>query len=425
MLAGQSLGARPGWLGRFFGVSTCTALALLLVAPSPRLQAQTETQQGSQEQPRSEKSNAGDAARPSESKAGPAQNGQSQTVPEEYRFAAGLYRQQRWDLAADAFRKFIKNHPDHERVPYARLYLGLTLVNADKYAEARDVLRAYVRDYPQSKSLPDALYRAGECSYLLDDLKSADRELGRFVKEYPRHELVEWALPYFGDSKLRLKEPAAARDSFKTALEQFPRSRLADDSKFGLARAYEELHQDRAAAEMYEQLAEDKNGPRAPQALMNLATIRFRGGKFEEASQTFLRLPADFPKSSLVGAAHLNAGFALYELALSAGDGRIRPRGRGQAAGRRRRVLEGAERKGAGRLSAGAQPAQGDVRRRSQGAARRRSPLLLGRMRAADGPLRQGEAALSGGRRKISQGGPGRRRTALCRRGGHARGRDR
>ena len=84
----------------------------------------------------------------------------------------------------------------------------LTLVNADKYAEARDVLRAYVRDYPQSKSLPDSLYRAGECSYLLDDLKSADRELGRFVKEYPRHELVEWALPYLGDSKLRLKEVA-------------------------------------------------------------------------------------------------------------------------------------------------------------------------------------------------------------------------
>jgi cellulose synthase operon protein C len=305
MLAGQSLGARPGWLGRIFGVSTCAALAFLLVAPSARSQAQAP----------SDKPNAGDAARPSESKAGPAQNGQSQTVPEEYRFAAGLYRQQRWDLAADAFRKFIKNHPDHERVPYARLYLGLTLVNADKYAEARDVLRAYVRDYPQSKSLPDSLYRAGECSYLLYDLKSADRELGRFVKEYPRHELVEWALPYLGDSKLRLKEPAAARDAFKTALEQFPRSRLADDSKFGLARAYEELHQDRSAAEMYEQLAEDKNGPRAPQALMNLATIRFRGGKFEEASQTFLRLPADFPKSSLIGAAHLNAGFALYELA--------------------------------------------------------------------------------------------------------------
>src|SRR5580704_6916731 len=290
MLAGQSTGARPGWLGRFLRL-TCAALAGLVVAPAARSEVQPET---------------------------PAQSSQStpaKTVPEEYRFAAGLYRQQRWDLAAEAFRKFIKNHPDHERVPYARLYLGLTLVNADKYADAREVLRAYVRDYPQSRSLPDALYRAGECSYLLDDLQSAERELGRFVKDYPRHELVEWALPYLGDSQLRLKEPAAARDSFKTALERFPKSRLADDSRFGLARAYEDLHQDRAAGEVYAELAADKNSVRAPQALLNLATVRFRTGQFEEASQAFLRLAEEFPKSSLVGAAHLNAGFAFYQLA--------------------------------------------------------------------------------------------------------------
>ncbi len=323
MLAGRSSFARPRWLGCVL-VLSCAGLVVALTAAAARAQNSSEGSQapGSQapgSPSPSESSGTANDQSGTESRrdsASPTQRpNASQSVPEEYRFAAGLYRQQRWDVAADAFRKFIKNHPDHERVPYARLYLGLTLVNADKYAEARDVLRAYVRDYPQSKSLPDALYRAGECSYLLDDLKSADRELGRFVKEYPRHELVEWALPYLGDSKLRLKDPAAARDLFKTALEQFPHSRLTDDSRFGLTKAYEELHEDRSAAEMYEQLAQDKNSPRAPQALMNLATIRFRGGKFEEASQTFLRLPTEFPKSSLVGAAHLNAGFALYEMA--------------------------------------------------------------------------------------------------------------
>jgi cellulose synthase operon protein C len=319
MLAGQ--GTPPKWpRGRL--VLTCALLGVALADPCARLPAQTDSQSGSQNPPtsdgqrpsesprRSETQERSDSPRQSEAQGRPP----SQSFPEEYRFAAGLYRQQRWDVAAEAFRKFIKNHPDHERVPYARLYLGLTLVNADKYPEARDVLRAYVRDYPQSKSLPDALYRAGECSYLLDDLKSAERELGRFVKDYPRHELVEWALPYLGDSKLRLKESAAARDLFKTALERFPKSRLADDSRFGLARAYEDLHQDRAAAELYSELAGDRTSPRAPQAILNLATIRFRKQQYDEASQTFLKLPTEFPKSPLVGAAHLNAGFAFYEL---------------------------------------------------------------------------------------------------------------
>jgi cellulose synthase operon protein C len=305
MSAGQGIGARPGRSPRFFLV-TCGALVLTLATAAARAQTPADPQNGSENQPRSE------SPRPGETPS--ARSPQSQSFPEEYRFAAGLYRQQRWDLAADAFRKFIKDHPDHERVPYARLYLGLTLVNADKYAEARDVLRSYVRDYPQSRSLPDALYRAGECSYLLDDLKSAERELGQFVKDFPRHELIEWALPYLGDSKLRLKEAEAARDLFKTALERFPKSRLADDSRFGLARAYEDLHQNRSAGELYAELASDKNSPRAPQALMNLATLHFRAAQYDEAAKAFLRLVAEFPKSSLVGAAHLNAGFGFYEL---------------------------------------------------------------------------------------------------------------
>ena len=154
--------------------------------------------------------------------------GQSQSLPEEYRFATGLYKQQRWDLAADAFRQFLKKHPNHERVPYARLYLGLTLVNADHLSDARQVLREYVRDYPRSKSLPEALYRVGECSYLLDDLKSAEAEFQQFLKQYPQHELVEWALPYLADTKLRLKQPEAARDLFKRcprAISQQPPGR--------------------------------------------------------------------------------------------------------------------------------------------------------------------------------------------------------
>ena len=104
---------------------------------------------------------------------------------------------------------------------------------------------------PKARACPDALYRVGECSYLLDDLKSAESEFQQFLKQYPHHELVEWALCYLGDTKLRLKQPQAARDLFKQALTQYPQSRLTDESKFGLARADEDLHETDAAAEIY------------------------------------------------------------------------------------------------------------------------------------------------------------------------------
>ena len=240
---------------------------------------------------------------------------QQQTPPEDYRFATLLYKQQRWDQAAEAFRDFLKKNPNHERVPYARLYLGLTLVNADHLTEARQVLRDYVRDYPKSKSLPDVLYRVGECSYLLDDLKSAETELQQFLDKYPQHDLVEWASPYLADTKLRLKQPEAARQLFKKALEKYPQSRLAEDAKFGLARADEELNDLDAAIALYSQIAGGKTaGTHAAQSLMNLATIRFRTGKYEDASKLFLRCVADFPKSRLLAAAQLNAGLSLYQL---------------------------------------------------------------------------------------------------------------
>lgn len=241
--------------------------------------------------------------------------GQQQTLPEDYRFAALLYQQQRWDQAAKAFRDFLKNNPNHERVPYARLYLGLTLVNADHLQEARQVLRDYARDYPKSKSRPDVVYRVGECSYLLDDWKSSETEFQQFLDQYPQHDLAEWALPYLADTKLRLKQPEAARQLFKKALEKYPQSRLVEDAKFGLARADEELNDLDAAAALYAQIAESKsNGAHAAQSLMNLATIRFRTGKYEDASKLFRQLVVDFPKSRLLGAAQLNGGLSLYQL---------------------------------------------------------------------------------------------------------------
>jgi cellulose synthase operon protein C len=241
--------------------------------------------------------------------------GQQQSLPEDYRFATLMYKQQRWDQAAKAFRDFVKQNPTHERVPYARLYLGLALVNGDHLSDARQVLRDYVRDYPQSKNRPDVVYRVGECSYLLDDLKSAETEFQQFLDQYPQHELAEWALPYLADTKLRLKQPEAARDLYKKAQEKYPQSRLAEDVKFGLARADEELNDLDAAAALYSQIAESKtNGTHAAQSLMNLATIRFRTGKYEDAAKDFRQLIAGFPKSRLLGAAQLNAGLSLYQL---------------------------------------------------------------------------------------------------------------
>ncbi|MCA9019433.1 MAG: tetratricopeptide repeat protein, partial [Planctomycetaceae bacterium] len=157
---------------------------------------------------------------------------------DEFQLAIGLYKQNRWELATETFRKYLKNYPTDASVPLAKFYLGLTLVNQQKYREARETLREFAKQYPQNKNLPDAIYRIAECSYLLDDLAAAEKEFTDFLKQYPNHALEEWAYPYFGDVLLRRGKADLAIKSFQRSLERHPKGAMAEDAQFGLASSY-------------------------------------------------------------------------------------------------------------------------------------------------------------------------------------------
>jgi len=232
---------------------------------------------------------------------------------DDYNLAVGLYKQKRWDLSAESFQKFVQNYPRHEKIPLARLYLGLTLVNADKFTEAREVLRGYAKDYPQSRNAADALYRVAECSYLLSDLKNAEEEFQAFLEKHPKHELAEWALPYLADTQLRLNKPDRSAETFQKSIEQFPSGRLVEDSKFGLARSYEVQKKTDEAIALYRQIAADHASPRAAQSQFNLAACEFDSGRFAEASKDYELLVSEFPESNLVPLALLNSGYSHFQ----------------------------------------------------------------------------------------------------------------
>jgi cellulose synthase operon protein C len=232
---------------------------------------------------------------------------------DDYNLAVQLYRQNRWPLAAESFRKFLSDHPDHERTPFARLYLGLTLVNQADYKGARDVLRWFVKDYPQNQNLPQAMYRVAECSYLLNDLPAAKAELQAYLKAHPDDGLADRAWPYLGDVLLRLNEPEAAATAFARAVDQFPQGPLIDDAQFGWAKSLEAQKKYAEALSRFEKLA-NGDGPRAAEALFQVGNRKFDAGEFADAAAAYRQLPQRFPQHALLGDANLNAGFALYRL---------------------------------------------------------------------------------------------------------------
>ena len=233
---------------------------------------------------------------------------------DEYNLAVSLYKQSRWKQAAEQFRTFVKSHEKHEKAPLARLYLGLTLVNLEDYKQARIELRRFADENKSNPNYALARYRIGECSYLLNDLTAAQVELDGFVKEFPDDSMCEYALPYLGDIYLRSKEPETALKVFNRAIEQFPRGKLLEDARFGRARSLEGLKQFNDAIALYQELASEKNGAHAAEAQFNLSGIYVERHLNAEAIAAYATLTTDFPKSSLVPVAYMNAGYVFYRM---------------------------------------------------------------------------------------------------------------
>ncbi len=233
---------------------------------------------------------------------------------DDYNVAYNFYREHQWEHAEDAFRKFIAAHPDHERVPAARLYQGLCLVQMRKFAPARDVFRVFADKHRTHPDLYLALYRIGECSYFLGEHQAAKVELDRFVSAHPRHELAQWGLHYLAETHLRLQDPRAALTTLQLQLQRFPQGELADDARLLSARAQLALGERAAARSALQALAANEASLRAADAQWELGMLWYEEREYAQAREAFDAVRTRFPQSPLVPAADLNAGYACYHL---------------------------------------------------------------------------------------------------------------
>lgn len=237
---------------------------------------------------------------------------------DDYALAVALYKQQRYDLAEEALGKFIVTFPDDAKVPTARLYRSQAMINLANYEAAREVLREYIKiaapaaGATPDKNLQQARYRVAECSYLLADYKTAQSEFETWLASASDDPLLEWGLPYYGDTLLRNGQSAQALEIFQKSLEKFPQGKLADDSRFGLAKAFESTSQIDKAVEIYQKIASEENQPRASQALIKLALMAYDRKDYDSTVEILDRFLDRFPSDALVSYVWLNRGQASY-----------------------------------------------------------------------------------------------------------------
>ena len=237
-----------------------------------------------------------------------------QRVPEGLNFAHGLFRQRRFDLAADEYRRFLDSGPTAQDAADARFGLANAWLFQGRYKEARRAFQDFLEKAPDPPRARTAWYRLGELAYMLGDLPAARKALETFVQGAPKHPNLETAWTYLGDVRLGLEDLPAARTAYERSLADFPRGQLADRSRYGLGRTLADLGEIDLAIKVLSELAGHGSTDWIDRALLQLGKTQLSGGRYGAAVESLETLDRVAPRSGLRAEGHLVRAEALARL---------------------------------------------------------------------------------------------------------------
>lgn len=231
-----------------------------------------------------------------------------------YAVAAGHYAQQRWKFAAEEFRTFLKEYPDHPNVNRSVFFLAEALLQLGRGEEAETLFRDYLKQDPAGRLARPALFRAAEAAYLAGKFDRAKTDLRQFLNRYPDDNLAAYCLTYLGQIALAENDPALAEESFRQCLNRFPQSPVQDECRLGLGRALEKQGNTEEAERFFLAVAGKTASPFADDAQFYLGALQYALGRFPEAVETFRTFESRLAESPRRSTARLGRGWALVKL---------------------------------------------------------------------------------------------------------------
>lgn len=235
-------------------------------------------------------------------------------VPEALNFANGLFRERRYELAAQEYERFLREAKPGPEADEALFGLANARLFQAEYSKARGRFEEFLKQAPEHPNAGTAWYRVGETSYMLGDLPAARRAFEAFTTRYPAHKHLDTAWPYLGDVCLRIGDVAAARRAYETALAAHPEGRLADRARFGLGRALTLQNELEPALAAFTTLAAGGGKDWADRAWFRVGEVQSLAGRPAQAVEAFQKVEEVAPQGPLVHEARLARAQALIKL---------------------------------------------------------------------------------------------------------------
>ena len=235
-------------------------------------------------------------------------------VPEALNFANGLFRERRYELAAQEYERFLKDAKPGLDASDALFGLANARLFQGEYAKARARFEEFLRAGPDHPGAATARYRVGETAYMLGDLPAARQAFEAFTTEAPQHKHADTAWPYLGDVCLRMGDLPKARRAYERSLTDHPEGRLADRARFGLGRALFLQGETDGALKAFTTLAETGGKDWTDRAWMQIGQAQAASKRFDDAAKAFAKVEAVAASSPLIPEARLNRAEALLKL---------------------------------------------------------------------------------------------------------------
>jgi cellulose synthase operon protein C len=238
-------------------------------------------------------------------------------IPEALNFANGLYRNRRYDLAAEEYEKFLGANPPKAVLDQADAWFGLgnARLFLGKYKEARQAFEEFVKVAPNHPNAPTARYRVGETAYVLSDLPAARQALEEYVgANSGDRRYLQAAWSHLGDVDYRLGDLSAARKAYESALVGSPQGSLPNKARLGLGRVLAAQTETEPALTVLRELAA-KGGPEwSDKAWLEVGKIESARDRWQEAADALEALEKATPRSPLVAEARIERAEAMGKL---------------------------------------------------------------------------------------------------------------
>jgi TolA-binding protein len=235
-----------------------------------------------------------------------------------YRAAVAMQNKQMYDLAAQEWATFLKQHPDDPLAAKARHYLGVCYFQQGKFDKAEKSFAAAVRTNPDTEHIAESLLNLGLSQFNRGnkgDKQATGRAIETLLKlttEHGRSPAAKEAPFYLAESYYAIGELDAALDAYRRALEVTKGKKQRAKVLFGIGVALQDQGSPKKARRIFEELLELKpSRAMADEARMRRADALLASGDVADAAAEFARL-ADHADSDYADYVRMRLAAAQY-----------------------------------------------------------------------------------------------------------------